>query len=64
MQNVQGVRVNQPLDLLVFRGGVTRVIDGKGRCGREGIEVLAKGVVGNSLVVGGDEGVKFDGEEI
>ena len=43
---------------------MTRVIDRMGRCGREGIEVLVKGVGGNCLVVGGDEVVKFEGEEI
>ena len=32
-----GVRVKQPLDLLVFRGGVTRVIDGERGCRRKGI---------------------------
>ena len=43
---------------------MTRVIGGKGRCGREGIEVLAEGVGGNGLVVGGNEMIEFEGEEI
>ena len=43
---------------------MTRVIDGKGGCRREGVEILAKGVGCNRLVVGGYEVIKLEGEEV
>ena len=46
------------------RGGVTRVIDGERGCRREGVKVLTKGVRGDCLVVGGDEVVELEGEEV
>ena len=43
---------------------MTRVVYREGGCRREGIEVLAKGVGGDGLVIGGDELIELDGKEV
>ena len=61
------VRVEQPDDLLVFRGyrATRSVLEGvKRRSGRVGVEVLAKRVGGNGSVVGFKEVTKIDAEGV